>query len=559
MIGTMDAPRLYALDWAVMSAYALGMLAIGYLFARRTQSTDEYLTGGRNMRSSSIGLSLFATLMSTITYLAVPGEMINKGPFILGWLATLPVVYLIVGYGLIPLFMRLAVTSAYEILEMRLGLTGRLTASVIFLATRLLWMALIIYLTADKLIVQMLGWDDSMTPWVAAAIGGITILYTSMGGLRAVVFTDVIQSFILLGGAILTIVVITVKMGGVGAWWPREWSSSWDQQPFFDWDPRVRVTILGSLFFMSIWWVCTAGSDQMAIQRYLATRDARAARKAFGMTLIANVVVHALLAGVGFALLGFFRAHPENLLPGMTIEKSADNLFPYYIVRFLPPGITGLVIAGLLAAAMSSLSSGINSACSVISSDFIGRFKRRPGTAPAPHAPSHSSAWPNAVVSKAGDPDAVAATQPITVGQTRLIAVTSGLAAVLLSFLIGGVSGNIMEVTVRTNHIFTAPLFALFFMALFVRSATGFGTIFGALYGCGVAVAIAYWDVLTGGPTLSFQWISALSLVVSIGAGILLSRLMPRSRTWAGWAIQSLVAALPLAVLFMVVLRCRAG
>ncbi|HOB76049.1 MAG TPA: Na+:solute symporter, partial [Phycisphaerae bacterium] len=194
MIGSIDPPRLYLLDWAVIAAYALGMLAIGYLFAKRTKSTDEYLTGGRNMRSSSIGLSLFATLMSTITYLAIPGEMINKGPVILWWMATLPVVYLIVGYALIPLFMKLAVTSAYEILETRLGLTGRLTASVIFLATRLLWMALIIYLTADKLIVQMLGWDKNATPWVAAAIGIVTVIYTSMGGLRAVVLTDVIQS-----------------------------------------------------------------------------------------------------------------------------------------------------------------------------------------------------------------------------------------------------------------------------------------------------------------------------------------------------------------------------
>ena len=223
MIGTVDLPRLYPLDWIVIGAYGVGMLVIGALFARRTTSTDEYLTGGRNMRSSSIGLSLFATLMSTITYLAIPGEMINKGPFILWWMAALPIVYLLVGYGLIPLFMKLAVTSAYEILETRLGLSGRLTAAVIFLATRMLWMALIIYLTADKLIVKMLNWDDSMTPWVAAAIGVVTVIYTAMGGLRAVVLTDVIQSLILLGGALLTIIVISVNMGGVAAWWPTEW------------------------------------------------------------------------------------------------------------------------------------------------------------------------------------------------------------------------------------------------------------------------------------------------------------------------------------------------
>jgi SSS family solute:Na+ symporter len=431
--------------------------------------------------------------------------MIKHGPVILWSLMAIPVAYVVVGYLLIPRFMNLGVTSAYEILEKRLGVRIRLLGSCIFLATRLLWMALIIHLTAGKVLVVMMGWTPAMTPWVALVIGAVTVVYTSMGGLRAVVLTDVIQSFILLFGAILSIGMITYRMNGFG-WWPTEWAPNWSAQPVFSLDPHVRVTVVGSIIFMTVWWICTAGSDQMAIQRYLATRDTPAARRAFLTTGIANIVVTVLLASLGFALLGFFRAHPDLLASGMSVKKeaTADIIFPYFIVRFLWPGVTGLVIAGLLAAAMSSLSSGINSACSVIDSDFVERFRRSPSS------------------------------DEERMKRTRLIAVASGLVAIVLSMFMDKVTGNIMAVTVRTNHVFVAPLFGLFFMALFVRSATAFGTACGALAGCGVAVLIAYWDFFTGNPTneISFQWISPISFIVNLGVAIplsLLSRRVPRT------------------------------
>jgi len=499
---------LKTFDWTVIAIYGVGLLGIGYYFARRTRTAEDYLLGGRTMRSSSVGLSLFASLLSTITYLALPGEMVNKGPVILWNMVSIPIAYVVVGYWLIPHFMKLRVTSAYEILQARLGMRIRLLGSSMFLLTRLLWMALIIYITADKIIVVMMGWDPSVTPYVAIAIGLVTVVYTSMGGLRAVVFTDVVQSFILFGGAVLAIILISVKMGGVTAWWPTEWSPTWDAQPVFSWDLNVRATLVGSIVFMTVWWICTAGSDQMAIQRYLATRDVKAARRVFLVTGLANIVVTSCLAILGFALLGFYRANPQMLDPGMTVVTDADRLFPHYIVKFLPPGITGLVIAGLLAAAMSSLSSGINSSCSVISVDFVDRMRK-----------------PGAVRSDRSQ-----------VLQTKAISWIVGLIAVALSSMMGRVTGNIMEVTVRTNHVFVAPLFGLFFMALFVKRATPFGTAMGALAGCVVAILFAYWDLITkalvyvglfevASEPLTFQYISLFSLVANLAVAIPLSYL----------------------------------
>ena len=501
----MSAKGLDPADWVVIAVYGLGVLSIGAYYSLRTKDTEDYLLGGRTMRSSSIGLSLFASLMSIISYTAIPGELINKGPVMLCWMLGLPIIYLVVGMVLIPRIVALPVTSGYELLETRLGMGNRRLGSGMFLANRMLWMGLIIYVASHKVLAVVLGLDEQSSFWVSVAIGLATLIYTFMGGLRAVVLINVIQAFILLAAAIATVALITVKMGGIDAWWPHEWSPTWDRQPLFSWDPRVRVTVVGSIVWLTVWWICTAGSDQMAMQRYLATRDAPAARKAFLLTLLSNVFAMLVLCSLGFALLGFFQAHPEYLKADggylqtdLTIQKDADKLFPYYIVRFLPVGVTGLVVSGLLATAMSALASGINSSCSVIATDFVNPI----------FGPACSE--------KGG------------VRRDKMITLLVGFAAIATSFLMDKVTGNTLEVTTRTNHVFAAPLFGLFVMAMFVPFATPLGAIAGAMAGCIVAILFAYWDLITGGATLSFQWITLVALVVNLLVGIPVSLVLPR-------------------------------
>ena len=394
--------------------------------------------------------------------------------------------------------MKLQITSAYELLEKRLGLSGRITGSIIFIMTRLVWMALLIYLAAKAMVV-MLDWPLSTVPYIIVMAGLVAILYTAMGGLRAVVITDVVQFFVLMAGAILTIVFITIKLKGVGQWWPTEWATNWDIQPFFNWDPRVRVTVVGALVNHTLWWVCTAGSDQVAIQRYLATRDTKSARRAFTLNIGADICLGLLLAVVGFALLGFFRTNPAALPQGKDLITDADFLFPLYIANFLPVGIAGLVIAGMFAAAMSSLDSGINSIVTVVSIDFLDRFRKK------------------------------ADTQQHTVSLAKYLVLCIGIMVVMLSILMNKVPGNLLEVTNKTNGLFVGPLFGLFVMALFIPFATSFGAIFGAIYGLAAAVLVAYWDVITGKPGLSFQWIIAVALVVNTIVGCLFS-LLPMDR-----------------------------
>jgi len=498
-IGRRGSHRLAGWDWMAIGLYALGMIAVGWYYSRRTATREDYLLGGRTMRPLAVGLSLFATLLSTLSYLAWPGEIIKHGPMILFIYLAHPFTILVVGWFVIPFIMKLKVTSAYEILEVQLGLSVRMLGSLFFLTLRLLWMATIIYATTSIVLVPLLGLDQSATVYVCAVLGLITVIYTSMGGLRAVVLTDVIQTLILFGAAILAIVLVSIHMGGVGAWWPHEWAPHWAGFKFYD--PTVRVTMVGAALSTFTWWVCTSGSDQMAIQRYLATRDAKAARRVLIISLCCDVTVGMFLALLGLALLGYFVANPHFLPDGQTIYADADKLFPRFVVFGLPAGLSGLVVAGLLAAAMSSLSSGVNSSCSVITVDFIDRFRRRKN--------------------RQAETDHVKL--------AKIIAVLVGIVVVLLSALVGLVEGNLLEICYKVVNVLVTPLFGLFFMAMFIRFATSPGTIIGAFCGLAVVVVINYCKQLTGG--VSFLWAMPLGFVVQIAVGSVAS-LVPFGRLW---------------------------
>ena len=367
---------LTAVDWTIILLYALGTVVLGYTCGRRQKTTREYFTGSGRMNPMLIGFSMFATLLSTISYLAVPGEAISKGPGgLLNFLAY-PFAFLIVVYAIIPVYMRSRVTSAYELLEERLGVRVRLLGAVLFLLLRLTWMSLLVFLSA-KAVTVMLGVDESWIPLVTLLTGLVAVLYTSLGGLRAVVITDTFQALLMFGGACLAIGLVTWELGGL-SWIPTGWQPHWDVQPLFSFDPGVRISILGSIFYVFVLTICVAGGDQTMVQRFMATRDVRAARRAYLTHLIVSVVIIVSLWTVGFALLGYFQEFPGKLPGGIELIRNGDDVFPYYIAYMLPPGVSGLVVSAMFAAAMSSIDSGVNSITAVVTRDFLARFGRLP-------------------------------------------------------------------------------------------------------------------------------------------------------------------------------------
>ncbi len=493
-IGRRYTQRMGLADWMVVLFYGVVMLSIGWYYAQRSRTAEDYLLGGRTMSSWTVGLSLFATLLSTLSYLAWPGEMIKHGPIVLMGAAAYPFVFLVVGWLVIPRIRQLHVISAYEILEKRFGLSIRLLGSFLFLSLRLLWMASIIYWTTAIVLLPAAGLDASYVPRFALLLGIVTIVYTSMGGLRAVVLTDVIQTFILLAGAVTALLLITHSLGGVSQWFPDRWAPHWTKpRIWFDFTPGARATVANAMLSVFAWHVCTSGSDQMAIQRYMATPDVKTARRTLAVSLSTDFVVLVFLGLLGLALLAFFSSHPDRLPDGQTIYGNADKLFPRFVVVGLPLGFSGLVIAGLLAAAMSSLSSGVNSSSAVISQDLVQQL------------------W------KAGRSDAQ------QVRLARISAVCVGVVAVLLSTAIGSIQGNMLEVVYKVVNLFVAPLFFLFFMAIFVSWATTLGTWIGEIAAIVTAVVIAFWGDATGSNGLSFLWIMPGSLTVGIVVGCVCS------------------------------------
>lgn len=486
----LDRRQEYSLawaDWFVVAAYLAGMVGVGYYFSQKNKSERDYYLGGGKMNPVAVGLSLFATLLSSLSYLSYPGEMVKYGPVIFSGVLVFPLVYYVVGWFLIPRFMKLRVTSAYEILEINLGVSIRVLATFFFLSLRFLWMGTIIFITVHTAILAIFGVDPSHTLIISILLMGITIFYTTLGGLKAVVFTDVIQSGVLMGGAILTLLVVTLSFGSVAAWFPTEWPAHWGELQLGV-DARQRLTIGNALLTTFVWYLASSGSDQMSIQRFLATENARTARKTFGVSLLTTFVVQILLGLVGLAVLAYFTAFPHFLAPGETVTTSADQLFPKFIRVGLPVGISGLVAAGILAAAMSSLSSGLNSTSSVISEDLIKRFTRKS------RAPQKQMA------------------------AVRNLSLFVGVFALLLSLLISKVEGNLYEVIVKVVNLFVSPLFVLFFLALFVPFATGRATFLAGLGSVAIAVAIAFFK---------FLGIEVLFILpVSLGVGVLLGTIL---------------------------------
>jgi len=522
-----DAPSrgLGALDWLVVIVYALALIGIGVYYSRRQTTTEEYFVGSRSISPFLAGISLYATLFSTLSYIGVPGEIIQNGPVLVAiGVVAAPLIYLIVGYWIIPMIMKLPVTSAYELLEKRLGFPVRLLGSTIFVATRLLWMSVMLY-TTSFVLVTVMGWDQAMATPLAIFAGGLTAIYTVTGGLRAVVVSDVVQFFVLLVGAIFTLIYITYSMGGVGGWWPTEWANHWQPQPFFSLDPDVRVTVVGTFVGAIIWWLCTSASDQMAIQRYLSTRDEKAARRAFLHNTMGNIVVTVILGLVGLAVLGFYRSNPEAIPSTLSLSGKGDVFFPHYVSHFLPAGVPGLVLAGLLAAAMSSLSSGINSSITVISTDFIDPFRKGP---PRSNASQLRTA--------------------------RYLAALISIVAIAGSQVAGLIPGNLIEVASKTVNLLICPLFGLFFLALFVKSATPFGALMGAFYSFSAALLIGYWELIIGGDLVSFQWIAPIALAVTMVAGPLFSQLPTRGKSKSVMAVYYVVSIAPV-IAFVVLAR----
>lgn len=470
---------LTSLDIGVICLYLAAMLVMGVTIARQQRSTNDFFVGGRSMPSWAVGISLCATVMSTLLYLGQPGEMFRTGLSFLTRQSPIPLVLIVVCFVWIPFFMRLKLTSAYEYLEYRFNYTTRMMAAIFCLLLIFGWISVVV-LTASIALVEIIRIDlalpfiegvDGSVYTVILSVGLFSILYTTLGGIRAVIWTDVIQFVVLLIGALFTMAVVAwMTQSNIGDWIDASERYKHEEVQWFDWDVRNRTTVFaisGSLF---MWMVCTHGANQMALQRYFTVRDVKAARWSYVVSALAAAVLGVILAGVGISLMFFIQEFDLPAKAGIASEiasvrnVSQDAVFPQFISYYLPSGLRGLVVAALFAAAMSTIDSGANSASTILTVDFYRRW--RPGTEDEKRELRRARKF------------------------------TAAMGVFIVFYTIGlyelSKGSDIISLAQKGFNCFLGPLGALFVLGMFVKRATPASVIPAVLIGEAVGIGTSY-------------------------------------------------------------------
>lgn len=364
-----DSIQARPLDIAVIILYLLGMAGLGIWFSRRNTTTEQYFLGGRAFPGWVIGISMLGTSISSVTFLAFPAAA-----YTLDWRQLvsnlmLPFVAVLAIIVFIPFFRRGNTTSAFEYLGDRFGPGVRLYGTLSFILLQLIRLGKVLFLVSIP-VSLLTGFDIRL---VIVFVGIFISLYTIAGGIGAVIWTDVVQSIVLwVGGIVCFVTVVWQLPGGVG----QIFEVGSDNQKFdmgslgFNLSERTfwTVALIGIVS-----WLTMYSSDQNVVQRYLAAKSLKEARKATTIYSAIAVPTWAFFFFLGTCVYVFYTVHPDEKVVGM----EADAVFPYFILTQIPVGITGLVIAGVLAAAMSSLDSSINAISTVVTVDLMKPYFAR--------------------------------------------------------------------------------------------------------------------------------------------------------------------------------------
>lgn len=373
---------MHLFDLIVFVIFTAGIVFFGCSFYNRKTSAAEFTHAGHSIPGWVIGMSIFSTYVSSISYLGNPGKSFagDWNPFVFG--LSIPIASYFTARYFVPFYRRYGSVSAYAFLEERFGTWARLYASMCYLLTQVARMGSILFLLAMPMNVLM-GWD---LPTVIIVTSAAIVVYSMLGGMRAVIWTEAVQGFILIGGALLCLGVLLFKM------------PEGPMQTFrigmetLDVAGRSKFS-LGSYSFTdwstSTFWVCLIygvfinlqnyGIDQNYVQRYHTAVTEREAKRAalFGGYLF--IPVSAVFFLIGTALYAYYQAVPDAQVAEYVAANRPDYVFPYFIVNELPPGLTGLLIASIFAAGMSTVATSITSSSTILLTDYYCRLRPHSG------------------------------------------------------------------------------------------------------------------------------------------------------------------------------------
>ena len=358
-------------SWAVVGIYALLMFAMATYFIRKKKNANDYFRGGNRIPWYVAGMSIFATMLSSVTFIAIPTMTYISDWRYFPMQVCIFLVAPVAIYFFLPFFCRLNITSAYEYLERRFNLGVRLFGSAAFIVFMVCRVAVVTLLPAIALnAVTGVSIDACIL-----ICGALTIIYCSLGGLEAVIWSDFVQGIVLMGGALAVLAVLIMKTGPEGG----------HLSAFVDtvascgkgrlWDLRL------SFAEPVLWVVAVQGmvqnlahytSDQCIVQRYISTPDERATRRSIWFNGVMSLFSSAVFFAIGTALFTHYRTNPAMM--DVTMPK-CDSVFPIFMATELPPWLAGLVVAALFAATVSTLSANLNSAATAVVTDFIARCR----------------------------------------------------------------------------------------------------------------------------------------------------------------------------------------
>jgi SSS family solute:Na+ symporter len=365
---------LSGVDLSVLVAYLAAMVGIGVWASHGHHSSDDFMAGGRNLPGWAVGLSIFGTYVSSISFLALPGKAYAENWNAFVFSLTIPLAAWIAVRWFVPFYRAAGQISSYEHLEQRFGPWARTYAVACYLLTQIARGGTIMYLLALAL-APLTGWS---LPALILATGGVVIVYALYGGMVAVIWTDVVQSVIFIIGALACVVVLLAGMPA-GPSQLTEIAAASDKFSLGSFGPALNTTTFWVVLFYGMFInLQNFGIDQTYVQRYQTARSDGAARRSVWIGALLYVPISAAFFFIGTGLFAYYTARPDLLPAGAAVKP--DTVFPHFIATALPPGMGGLVIAAIFAAAQSTISSSINSSATLILCDIYQRWMQPAAT-----------------------------------------------------------------------------------------------------------------------------------------------------------------------------------
>ncbi|MBN8235178.1 sodium:solute symporter [Halobacillus kuroshimensis] len=475
------------IDYIIFVVYVLGTAFIGAAFGKNQKSTKDYFLGGRSIPWWAIGLSVMATQASAITFIGAPGWGYDGGLTRIITFINVPLAMAFLIATIVPFFYKTEVYTAYEYLERRFDVKTRTLTAGLFLIARGLATGVVLY--APALVLSVITGVDVNIMIILMAV--IAVSYTVLGGISAVIWTDVIQMVVLWIGAGLSVFIIFQDVpGGWGEVMSTASQTGMLESIDFSTDLSVEYSIwagvIGGFFLHAAYF----GTDQSQIQRVLTSKSIRESKLSLvlsGVLLIPQMLLFLL---IGVLLYIFYQyAGDPNI-------NNLNELFPRFVVNELPVGISGLIIAGVFAAAMSSLDSALNSLSAVSVRDFYSKFMKKNQS------------------------------EEHYLKASRYATVFWGIYATIFAFFAGNL-GPVIEAVNQIGSYFYGALLGVFILAIFTKRVNGTGAFAGVIAGM-----LAVWAV-TVFAEISWLYNNLVGAVVAVAAGYavsLLSKAPPKEK-----------------------------